>query len=314
MGELSAVPSVVLLGPQQPKPDVGSALASAGIRGEVALVTAGWQERESEDQALVSSLGVGARNLKLHARSEQVFADDKEFAAAHKARQARLRLVNDFYRIRLDHAFEAARAISVRHVDPELLAEELQESVEWLQQLDRDHIERCSATHQAFLAKWKPSERPSVAKHREEIARELEGVEAIVVMGGHVVSLLNRLKLFDLVGLAGNLRWFAAAAGAMVLTERIFLFHDFPPHGTGIAEALDSGFGLVKDLVVLPDPRHRIRLDDREGIARFVRRIAPATCVALGDGARIFASNGKIKRASCHRLRASGDVEEGWSG
>jgi hypothetical protein len=96
VGELS-VSTVVLLGPQQPTPDVGAALALAHVKGPVALVTAGWQERESDDQALVESLGMKAVNLTLHARSEQVFAEDKPFAAAHKAKQGRLRLVNDFY-------------------------------------------------------------------------------------------------------------------------------------------------------------------------------------------------------------------------
>jgi hypothetical protein len=314
VGQLSVVPNVVLLGPQQPVPDVGAALAIAGVRGPVALVTAGWQEREADDQALIESMAVEARNLTLHARSEQVFAADPEFSAAHKSKQARLRLVNDFYRIRLEHEFEAAHAISVRHVDEDLLAEERHESVEALKQLDGDHLERCQTAHERFEEQWRLAERPAVAQHRAEIADILRGVEAIVVMGGHVVSLLNRMKLFDLVGLAKDKRWFAAAAGAMVLTERIYLFHDFPPHGTGIAEILDRGLGLVNDLVVLPDPRRRIRTDDAAGIARFVKRIAPATCVAMDTGARVHVAEGRVCHAICRRLGADGTIEPGWSG
>jgi hypothetical protein len=314
VGQLADRSSIVLLGSQKPVPDVGTALRDAGVAGAVALVTAGWQERESEDQELIQKLGLPATNLRLHARAEKVFAADTELAEAHKARQSRLRLIQDFYRIRLDHAFEAARAISVRHVDPEILSEERTESVLGLRQLDEDHITRCRATHAAFEAKWRPSERPVVAKHRRELAETLRGASAIVMLGGHVVSLLNRLRLFDLIGLAEGQRWFAAAAGAMVLTERIYLFHDFPPHGTGIAEVLDLGFGLVKKLVVLPDPRHRISTKDAEGISRFVQRIAPATCVAMDAGARVFAENGEITRASCHRLGADGHVELGWTG
>lgn len=313
MGPLT-VPAVVLLGPQQPQPDVGAALSDLGVKGQVALITAGWQEREREDATLIATLGVKAVNLKLHARSEKVFAADKELSQAAKARQARLKAVNDFYRIRLDHAFEAAHAISVRHVDPELLAEEQHESVEALKQLDGDHLERCRASHEQFVEKWQPNERPAVAKHRHELHAIIDDSEAIVVMGGHVVSLLNRMKLFDVVGLTRTQRWFAAAAGAMVLTERIYLFHDFPPHGTGIAEVLDWGFGLVRDLVVLPDPSHRIRLDDRAGIARFVQRIAPATCLAMDRGARVYAEHGHVRGGFCHRLCADGQVEEGWTG
>jgi hypothetical protein len=314
MGRLSSTPQVVLVGTQDPRPDLGAALREAGLKGRVALITAGWQERESEDRELVEEIGAPCVNLKLHARADDVFARDRELSGAYKERQSRLRLMNDFYRIRLDHAFEAARAISVRHVDEELLAEEENVSVEELRQLDRDHLERCVIRQVGFEAKWKPWERPVVAQHRRELAEVLSSARTVVVAGGHVASLLNRMKLFGVVELAAGRSWVAAAGGAMVLTERIYLFHDFPPHGTGIAEVFDVGFGLVKDVVVLPDPRRRIRLDDRQGIARFVQRIAPATCVAMDSGARLFCQGARVGRAFAHRLGRDGTVEPGWTG
>lgn len=289
-------------------------MREAGLKGRVALITAGWQERESEDREIVEEIGAPCVNLRLHARADEVFARDKELSQAYKDRQSRLRLMNDFYRIRLDHAFEAARAISVRHVDEDLLAEEQNVSVEELRQLDRDHLERCVIRQVGFEAKWKPWARPVVAQHRREIAEILAAARVVVVAGGHVASLLNRMKLFGVVELAPGRSWVAAAAGAMVLTERIYLFHDFPPHGTGIAEVFDVGFGLVKDVVVLPDPRRRIRLDDRQGIARFVQRIAPSTCVAMDSGARLFCQGGRVVRAFAHHLAKDGTVEAGWTG
>lgn len=304
--------SLVLVGPQGSQPDLGVALREAGVRGKVALITAGWQERESDDQALVAELGVGAVNLELHARSEEVFAADSELAAAHQERQARLKLMHDVYRIRLDHAFSASLAISVRHLEAGLLDEERRVSVEVLRQLDCEHLQRSLATHAAYEAHWRPTRRPAVARHRRALAKLIETTSALVVAGGHVASLLYRLKLFDLVALAGNRPWVAAAAGAMVLTERIYLFHDFPPQGTGIAEVLDAGLGLVKDLVVLPDPRRRLRIDDSDGIARFVQRVAPATCVAMDAGARVFAEAGQVTRAVGQRLLPDGRLEHGW--
>jgi hypothetical protein len=279
----------------------------------VALITAGWQERESDDQALVANLGVEAINLTLHARSEALFAADRELDAAHKERQARLKQMQDFYRIRVSHAFEAARAISVRHAEPDLLAEEDRGSVAVLRQFDADHLERCASVHAAFEARWHPSQRPEVAPHRRELSELIERTHAVVVAGGHVASLLYRMKLFDIAGLVGARPWVAAAAGAMVLTERIYVYHDFPPHGTGVAELLDAGLGLVRNLVVLPDPRHRLKLDDRAGISRFVRRVAPADCVAIDPGARVFVEGGRAVRAFDHRLRADGSVQHGWT-
>ena len=129
-----------------------------------------------------------------------------------------------------------------------------------------------------------------------------------------IASLLNRLALFDVLGLAAGKPIIAWSAGAMVLTDRIVLFHDFPPYGSDIAQVLDAGFGLVPKLVVLPDPRRRVNLDAQAGIQRFARRMAPATCVAMDHGARIMFENGKIARAVGARLTTSGDVERDWDG
>lgn len=308
------VAPVVLLGPQGDTPCVGAVLAEFGIRGRVALVTAGYQTDEADDAALVAAIGVPVVNLRLHARANEVFTEDPEFATAYQARQLRLRNLQSFYRIRLDKLDEAARMISVRYVEPELLEQEDEESVELLRQLDDNHLERCAQVRAAFDVRWRAHERPSIARHRAELRAELERCEALVITGGHVASLLNRLALFDTVALAQHSPIVAWSAGAMVLTDRIVLFHDYPPYGSDIAQVLEAGFGVAPGLVVLPDPRRRVRLDDREGIARFARRLRPATCVALAQGARVVLERGRVTGAVAARLHTTGEVQMAWTG
>jgi hypothetical protein len=305
---------VVLLGPQGDAPDVGAALAELGVTGRVALVTAGHQTDEADDAAVIAALGVPALNLRLHARANEVFTDDPEFATAYQARQLRLRNLQSFYRIRLDKLDDAARMISVRYVEPELLEQEDDESVELLRHLDGNHLERCAEVRAAFDSRWRAHERPSITKHREELRAQLEHCKALVITGGHVASLLNRLALFDTLALARELPIIAWSAGAMVLTERIVLFHDYPPYGSDIAQVLEAGLGIAPGLVVLPDPRRRVRLDNREGIARFARRVRPATCLALAHGARVVLEHGRVTRALAARLDTTGDVQMAWTG
>ncbi|MFO0625884.1 MAG: hypothetical protein U0325_09740 [Polyangiales bacterium] len=306
--------TVVLLGPQTVSVDAGRALRDLGVTRDVALITAGWQEREGEDEDLVARLGVSARNLRLHKRSEEVFHEDAELTAAYKSRQERLRHMQDFYRIRLDHADDAAEAIAVRHVEPELLAQEWKVSVDVLKQLDDDHLTRCRRVHGEFDAAWEPWARPSVARHRQELQAILAQCGALVIAGGHVASLLNRMRLFGVMDLSAALPVVAWSAGAMVLTDRVVLFHDHPPYGKNIAQVLDVGFAWAPGLVVLPDPRRRIKLDDQGGIARFAQRMAPATCVALDHGASLTLEGGCVKRAAADRLTPDGTVELDWNG
>ena len=302
---------VVLLGPQHVVSTAGRLLRELRAGGKVALITAGWQERESDDESLIGELGVAAVNLTLHARSEEVFAADPELAAAYKERQQRLRILQDFYRVRLEHTEDAGRVISLRQVDAGLLGEEQRISLSLIRRLDHDHLERCRAVREAFESRYHPTERDAVGRHRRELAAILRSAAALVIAGGHVAVLLNRMRLFGLDDMLGRRPIVAWSAGAMVLTDKVVLFHDHPPNGKGVAEVLDAGLGLVPNLVVLPDPRRRLRLDDRESTGRFARRFQPAACVAMDNGAEIIYQSGRIARAATiQRLSPTGAVEQ----
>lgn len=313
--------AVTLLGPQRPRDgssregeQLRDLLRADGVSGRVALVTAGWQERESEDGPLVETLGVPCINLRLHERSEAVFAEDLELARAYKARQERLRHMQSFYRTRLEAADDAAHAIAVRHVDETLLKEELGVSIDVFRQLDHDHVERCAKVSADFERHWVPLTRPAVARHWRELEETLGDCQALFIAGGHVASLYNRMRLFDVVGLAAHLPIYASSAGAMVLTDRIVCFHDHPPYGKDIAQVLDKGFGLVSDVVVLPDPRRRVKLLDVRGISRFSRRMAPAQCVALDVGHHVRFLPGRSTSGQAWRLMPDGRIDTTWAG
>jgi len=314
--------TVALLGPQNPSAQhAARMLAELGVTRPVALVTAGWQERELEDAALVAELGLPAVNLRLHARSEALFAEggpvaeaDRELTAVYKARQERLRHMQVFYRMRLESADDVSRAIAVRHVDPTIIDEEWSVSVDLFRQLDRDHLERCRRVHAAFDAAWRLGLRASIKRHRDELRQLLEPAGALVIAGGHVGSLLNRLRLFDVIDLAHHLPIVAWSAGAMVLTDRIVCFHDYPPYGKDVAQVLDSGFSLAPGVVLLPDPTRRVRLADLDGIGRFARRMAPATCLALDPGHHLVFQDGHIVAGAAWHLTSSGAVDHDWRG
>ncbi len=111
--------------------------------------------------------------------------------------------------------------------------------------------------------------------------------DALAIAGGHVASLLNRLRLFRISDLARGRMVFAWCAGAMAISERVVLFHDSPPQGPGAAEVLDSGLGLIGEVVVFPQPEFRLRLGDKKRLSLLARRFAPATCLAMPARSRV---------------------------
>ena len=306
--------TVVLLGPQpRDYSDLRDAVDELDVDGPIALITAGWQENEADDGVVKEALGRQVINLSLHERSEDVAVDAEDFLDAWSLRQKRLRRLQEFYRRRLDSIDDADRAIAVRHISPEMLEEQLEITVSELRHLDDDHLARCRRTRMRFGEKWPVSSVDSLMDHRRQVAEELDKCAAMVISGGHVVALLNRLRLFDVFSHWKDRPIVAWSAGAMVLTERIVLFHDSPPFGKNLAQLLDVGFGFCPDLVALPDLSNRVHLEEQDGIGRFVRRMAPARCLGLDPGSKIICRGGEMVEISdIARLEMSGEVQWGW--
>src|ERR1044072_2749448 len=101
--------TVTLLGPQRLTPTLAGAVRGVGVEGEIAVVTAGWQEREEEVDELREHLGGRVVNLRLYARAEEVFRKDRALARAHRQRQDRLQRMQELYRLRLGHATGGGR-------------------------------------------------------------------------------------------------------------------------------------------------------------------------------------------------------------
>ncbi|MEO8276831.1 MAG: Type 1 glutamine amidotransferase-like domain-containing protein [Thermoanaerobaculia bacterium] len=279
------MPTVTLLGPQRFTPTLGEAVTRAGISGRLASVTAGWQEREAEDLELHEHLGERTMNLMIYARSEDVLERDAELAAAYRERQERLRELQELYRSRLGHALLAVRELDLRVGDPALVQPERESALEALRDLDAHHLARVDELHAAFVRAIRPAERPAVERHARQISRQLDKVDGVAIAGGHVAILLNRMRLFDLDRKLAGKAIFAWSAGAMVISERVVLFHHFPPQGRGNTELLERGFGLARGLVCFPHARRRLALDDRRRVSLLARRFAPAICIAMADGA-----------------------------
>ena len=289
---------VAVLGSQRRDPTVRRAAEALGLAdGRIALVTAGWQEREPEDTELSSHLGEHTINLMLHRRADDIFKRDPEFAQAYRARQIRYRRIQDFYRIRLEYLIESAKVISHRVAPQDLLDEELQSSVSAIRMLDRHHQRQCTRVRNEFRDAWNPASRPIVQEHRLELREMLDSCAGLAIAGGHVASLLNRLQLLGIDELWGNRPLLGWSGGAMVLMEHVVLFHDSPPQGVDAPQLLDVGLARVDGLIVLPQPESRLRLDDRERMSMYARRFGPSLCLGLPRRSWAIFEDGRLQEA-----------------
>lgn len=306
--------SVILLGPQRHVPIVRPAvetLVPAADQGPLALVTAGWEEREAEDQEFRDHVQRPVENLALWARVERIFAQDHELLGAMRQRHDTLRAVQELYRLRLQGLMDPLRELFRRTGDDHLLHPERHDALTMLQGLDSQHIARVAQIHHEFEARWRPHERAAVQREKRELQQLLRKASCLLLAGGHIAVLLHRLRLFDLLSLYGDRPVIAWSAGAMALCERIVLFHDAPPQGSSYAEVMEAGFGLVPDIVALPHSNKRLRIDDDRNLQLFARRFAPALCTLLDPGSRLDWNGSRWSAVpGTRRLAENGTVQE----
>jgi hypothetical protein len=302
--------TVVLLGPQRLHPILVHAFDELGLEGPIAAVTAGWQEREAEVEEMREHLGRPVVNLRLYARADQLFATDTQLAAAYRRRQDVLRELQELYRLRLSHIVRPARELLAREGDAKLLEPERQAAIASVRDLDRHHRQRLAELHAEFDLEIKVQERPALLRHRHDLAKLLGGCSALAIAGGHVAILLNRLRLFGVLELAGPLPIFAWSAGAMVLGSQVVIFHDNPPQGAAAAEVLELGLGVYDDLLPFPHAARRLELESPRRVALLARRFAPQICLALDPKTRLIRRGGGWKPSGeIQRMTELGTLE-----
>lgn len=290
-----------LLGPQRPAPNLPTVLDAVGGSGPIVYVTAGWRHDEDDDEALQRDVGVDGHSLPLYRWFEELAKTAPDLFRTHHVQQEEIRKLKALYRLRLDPALEAVRIlIEQQRLQPEsdFIRWELQDAISVLKGIRERFVAQCDAVRARYDDTLEPLAHPAVKPRHDEIVSVLAEARAILVAGGHVGVLRNRLAYF---GLGPALRdtidrgaaVIAWSAGAMSLTDKVVLFHDDPPVGQPNAEILDRGLGLAEGIVALPHARERLWLDDDTRVAVLAARFDPVPCVALENGAWLERVDGR---------------------
>jgi peptidase E len=154
------------------------------------------------------------------------------------------------------------------------------------------------AIHREFDLRRAGIHIPLATAQRDALHRQVEQAGLVLIAGGHVAVLLNRIRLFRLGELLAQKPVIAWSAGAMALSDRIVLFHQKAPQGKSDAEVLDAGLGIVRQRVLLPHARTRLDWNNRKRLALFCRRFAPASCCTLDNGSMIRLQDNRVVSAT----------------
>ena len=275
--------TTILLGPQRFTTTVGPTVRSLDLDGPIAMVNAGWEERESDDDELGGHLDGRGVNLRLYRRGVELLTDDPALRAVvleHRARHGELRA---FYGIRLQSAWDTVFAVRHRTSRHGVSAGAERSALQALRDVDDWYLYEVARLVAETAATDAMRESAELARHRAEVAASLSGAAGVVIAGGHVGILMETLHLFE-VTIPATTPVVAWSAGAMAVCDPVVLFHDFAPHGVTAPEVHDRGLGRLRGIVPLPHARRRLTLDDRARMAVFADRFPSHALLPLDDG------------------------------
>ena len=277
--------SITILGPQRPQANLPRILAELGVRGPVALISAGWRYDEDRDEPLRAELGMTVHNLRLYDAYSEIEREAPDLTRAHARKQAELIRVKASYRLALASTTTALRTLWAERRDP--TCPFFTATLDHLRALDQRFLAETRRIHEPFETDTRPRAHPMVRAVRARVRDVLDGCQCVLLAGGHVGILRNRLAFFGMDEALRGRDLVAWSAGAMVLAERVFLFHDHTPGELQPPELLDHGLGLVTGAVFLPHARVRLSLQDADNTALLAQRLAPDRAVALEPGAAL---------------------------
>jgi peptidase E len=135
---------------------------------------------------------------------------------------------------------------------------------------------------------------PDWQAQQRALEARLLAADAIVLLGGDPVALLDAVRFFDLgpaflEALRRGATLVATSAGALLLCERMIVYNDRHPDPLRRNfQLLDKGLGLVTGLQILPHCHDRIHTDDEDNLAYLARRFGDRRCVGLNEGSYLL--------------------------
>lgn len=276
---------LVLLGQQREVPRLQSVLESWGISGPIGLVSAGWEEDEDDDQWVRDAVDNSIVNSHLYALADDLFQQDPEVIELLRERQDRLRELREINELQTEHLGAVARELWRRLESHAGAVGSLQQTMEQIQAIDQTYLEAISTVIAEYDQRIAPKERASVLDYRAKVLGRLQDCQALLIAGGHVGVLLNRLNLCRLLQHI-QLPIIAWSGGAMALGERVYFYDQFLPHTKREIELSRRGMGLFTGVQVFPRANQRLLVHDPRELGLLARRLT-GQCLLLDERSEI---------------------------
>ncbi len=146
-----------------------------------------------------------------------------------------------------------------------------------------------------FFNYSKVKRNPVYQEIRNLLHERILSANSIFIFSGHSAVLLNRLRFFGLrdtfvEALNRGTNFYTIGVGAEILCEKVILYNKEEEAGSPLDrfEFFDNGFGLVKNVQILPQDVNHIDVENKDLLTHIASRFNSHTCVCLDKRSYLF--------------------------
>ena len=276
---------LALMGHQRDSGSLQEILERWEIDGPVALISAGWEEDEEDDQWVRDAIDVEVINSKLYQFADELFLADQEVLALLRERQDRLRELRDVNEVQTTRLSEIARELWMRMETQASSVPAYHATMQHLRDVDRRYLESIGTVIGEYDRRMDSEHRPSIQAYRQRTRDQISECSGLLLAGGHVGVLLNRLYLSGILDQL-EVPVIAWSGGAMALGDRVYWYDHNAPHGKGEIEVSRRGMCWYRGVQLFPLAAERLHLSEPVEMALLANRLE-ATGLAMGPESRL---------------------------
>lgn len=211
----------------------------------------------------------------------------------------------------LDEKLINYKKLTPKELEKLFLCRQVQNTMQNIITYDQKMVDVIEEINEHFVSFSKLKENSVYQEKREKLKERILSSNSIFILDGHISVLMNRLRFFDLrdallEALNRGTNFYLVGSGAEILCDKMILFNSdkkLCKNQTEYFEFYDNGFGIIKNIQIMPKNIDEIDFSNKELLTQLANRFNSHTSVFLNRGSYLFMENQIDEEANSQEVK-----------
>ncbi|KAA3605241.1 MAG: esterase family protein [Calditrichaeota bacterium] len=219
--------------------------------------------------------------------------------------------LHEILNYKLDEKIIDHKKLTPQELEKLFFCRQVQNTMQNIITYDQKMVNVVEEMDEHFTSYSKLKENLVYQEKRKRLEERILTSNSIFILDGHISVLMNRLRFFDLrdafvEALNRGTNFYLVGSGAEILCDKMILFNSDKKLGdnqTEHFEFYDNGFGIIKNIQIMPKNIDEIDFSNKELLTHLANRFNSHTSVFLNKGSYLFMENQIDEEANSQEVK-----------